>query len=107
MPCPSPQCPGGPGSSPAPDVTDNKNNSGNPVSGIPLKIGAPLSSACDRAKTVGSIPEVINFPGYTTVNGGVVAGTISNGGICNMSAFFTNHDGCYQDANARLASTCA
>lgn len=108
MPCPSPACPGGPGTSSPPDVIDNKNNSGNPTGGpIPIKVGEPLSSACERATVVGAIPVVIHYPGYTTINGGVAPVLVSNGGICNLGAFFLNRDGCYSDKNAQLASTCA
>ena len=43
-----------------------------PVSGhdernIPVKPGAPLSTACERSSTKGSIPEVIRFPRVTLV----------------------------------------
>jgi hypothetical protein len=74
--------------------------------GIPIKVGEPLSSACERATIVGSIPEVIRYPWFTKIGGGVFASTISNGGIQNTKEFFSSKKGCYEDRNARLASTC-
>lgn len=55
-------------------VIDNytiASNSGNEVYNIPTYVGAPLSTACERATIKGSIPDVINFFNYTTVNGAV------------------------------------
>lgn len=107
MACLSPPCPAGPTTSPAGNTLNTPNNSGNTGPSIPIKVGEPLSTACERAHITGSIPVVIHYPGYTTVNGGAVIGTISDGGICNPAVFFLNHDGCFSDKNARLASTCA
>ena len=107
MPCPSPLCPAGPSTSPPGDTINTPNNSGNAGPSIPVKVGEPLSTACERATVVGAIPMVIRFPGFTTVNGDAIAGVSSNGGICNLGAFFLNRDGCYDDKNAQLASTCA
>ena len=107
MPCPSPICPGGPSTSTPPDIINNINNSGNTGPSIPVKIGEPLSSACERATILGSIPVVINYPGYTTINGGVAPVKVSNGGICNLASFFLSREGCYFDKNSQLASTCA
>lgn len=75
---------------------------------VPLKIGEPMSTACQRATVIGAIPEVIRFPNFTTSNGAVVSGVPSNGGMdeARLMAFFTTKSGCYQDENARLASTC-
>lgn len=74
---------------------------------IPIKWGEPLSSACERAGVIGSIPEVTRYPGFTTINGGVFFNVPSSGGIGNLGLFFRNRgNGCYQNANARLASTC-
>jgi len=73
---------------------------------IPLKIGFPLSSACERSTIVGSIPVVIPYANFTLVNGGIPAYAASNGGISNLGSFFKNPQGCYKNDNARLASTC-
>jgi hypothetical protein len=78
-------------------------DSGGPIA---LKIGEPMSTACQRATAIGQIPEVVRFPNFTTSNGAVVSGVPSNGGIANMTAFFTRKKGCYEDDNMRLASTC-
>lgn len=75
----------------------------------PRKIGEPLSTACERANVVGSIPVVIRYPSYTLVSGGAVAGITSSAGISEdkMASFFTyNLYSCYSQ-NARVASTCA
>lgn len=80
---------------------------GNQVYGIPQKVGEPLSTACERTTIVGQIPETINFPNFTTVNGAVAASIPSDGGIQNMVEFFKSRKGCYYDMNARLyGSTC-
>lgn len=55
--------------------------SGSDVSNIPVKVGEPLSSSCQRATTIGSIPEVIRHPAFTVINGGVSASKHSNGGV--------------------------
>lgn len=75
---------------------------------IPIKIGEPLSTQCDRATRIGSIPDVVKHPAFTTIDGGVKAVETSNGGVkpSVIVNFFTNQSGCYQNANARLASTC-
>lgn len=87
---------------------DPAQNSGNDEHAIPVKQGAPLSAACDRAATTGSIPEVIRYANWTKVAGAPVGSKISNGGIQNMSAFFKTREGCYYDKDARFSgSTCA
>lgn len=76
---------------------------------IPIKVGHPLSTACERATHVGQIPRVINFPGFTLVGGGVVTGVPSNGGIseARMASFFEDKGKeCYKSRQSRLASTC-
>ena len=75
----------------------------------PLKIGEPMSTACERSTRRGSIPEVIRFPKFTTVNGAVVAGITSSAGIApaSMVAFMRNNTGgCYNELTMQ-ASTCA
>lgn len=75
---------------------------------IPLKEGFPLSTPCERATIVGSIPEIVRYPAYTMVFGeGAVAGVPSNGGIGTPVAFFKDRRGCYADKNNQQASTCA
>lgn len=86
-------------------------NSGNDVSGIPVKVGEPLSSSCDRAVTVGSIPEVIRHPAFTTVDGAVLASKSSNGAIPSgaLVSFFSGRSkakGCFGDISL-YGSTCA
>lgn len=73
---------------------------------IPIKVGEPLSSACERATIVGAIPEVIRYPQFTLIAGGVYPRVTSNGGIRNTRSFFASKNGCYEDRNARLASNC-
>lgn len=80
---------------------------GNPVNQIPVKVGEPLSTACERVTAIGSIPEVIRYAGFTLVAGAPVGGIVSNGGIANPKSFFASRTGCYQDMDARVASTCA
>lgn len=81
---------------------------GNPVYNIPVKVGEPLSTACERVTTIGSIPSVIRYPQFTLVNGTAVATEISDGGIENMRSFFQTRNGCYQSMHARtMGSTCA
>lgn len=81
---------------------------GNDVYYIANKVGAPLSTACERAVGIGAIPEVIRYAGFTLVGGTAVAGSISNAGIVNPTSFFKSRQGCYYSQNGRLAgSTCA
>lgn len=86
------------------------NNSGNDVYGIPVKVGQPLSTLAQRFSTVGSIPFVLNYPGFTVVNCGVVANTRqSNGGIGSMKNFFRYRGPCgnvYNNEQANLAALC-
>lgn len=87
---------------------DPKQNSGNEESNIPNKVGAPLSAACDRSATMGSIPEVIYHPAFTQVDGAAVVGKPSNGGIANPGSFFKSRRGCFYDKDAKFSgSTCA
>jgi hypothetical protein len=90
------------------ECPDPSQNSGNlEENQIPNKIGEPLSNACDRSHTIGSIPEVIRHPAFTLVDGGAVAGRPSNGGIQNMASFFKPRHGCYYDKDAKFSgSTC-
>lgn len=88
------------------DCADPAQNSGNDEFGIPIKQGAPLSSACERAHIMGAIPEVIRHPGFTLTAGGVTASKVSNGGISNMASFFKQRHGCYHDKNSQLPTTC-
>lgn len=82
------------------------NTSGNDVYAIPVKIGSPLSTACERSKVIGSIPVVYNLPAFTLVNGGTVQNQTSNAGICNMSSFFKSRkSGCYQPWDSRLSGS--
>lgn len=84
------------------------NVSGNSTYHIPVKVGEPLSTACERAKTIGSIPSVIRTPWYTLVDGAVVTGDVSNAGICNTASFFKSRSGCYDSKDAQTSgSTCA
>ena len=83
------------------------NQTGNDVYGIPVKIGEPLSTACERVTGVGSTPRVINYAGAVFVNGGLVDGVVSDGGIDNMAEFMKARDGCYYSMTARpFGSTC-
>ena len=87
-----------------PDILDN---SGNPVSGIPVKIGAPMSTLGQRFVTVGSIPQVLNYANFTLVDGGVVSGVPSNGGILSTASFFRSRTGSLYNSNsAQLAELC-
>ena len=80
---------------------------GNDVQGIPVKPGAPLSTACERATEIGSIPEVCRLPWFTLVGGAAVSGKASSGGITNTSSFFKSRKGCYYSKDGRLSgSTC-
>ena len=81
-----------------------------PVSGhdernIPVKPGAPLSTACERSSTKGSIPEVIRFPRVTLVAGGVAQARTTNGGIRNMKSFFKTREGCYANEESRFSGS--
>lgn len=101
-------CPEGPVTSVVPFTVISEPHSqvATPGAPIPIKIGEPLSSACERATVVGSIPVVIRHPAFTLINGGVALNLVSNAGIRNLSSFFANPQGCYADRDARLASTC-
>ena len=75
---------------------------------IPLKEGFPLSTGCERETIIGSIPEIVRYPGYTMVFGrGAVGGVPSNGGIGDLALFFKDRRGCYYSKNNQLPSTCA
>lgn len=87
-----------------PSILDN---SGNPVSGIPVKIGAPMSTLGQRFVTVGSIPVVLNYANFTLVNGFAVSGVPSNGGIADTASFFRTRSGSLYNSNsAQLAELC-
>jgi len=73
---------------------------------IQLKPGEPISSACERAGIIGSIPQIVRYPSFTMINGTVAAGQVSNGGIRNLRSFFTVRSGCYENDNVRLSSNC-
>lgn len=82
--------------------------SGNEVANIPVKIGEPLSTACQRAVTIGSIPQIINFANFTLVDGAIPTSKPSNGGIANMGSFFTSRKGCfYNEWSQDYGTTCA
>lgn len=72
---------------------------------IPLKSGFPMSTACERATIIGSIPEIIRYPGYTTVNGSPVVVLQSNGGIANKALFFKRQSGCYGSDSGQIGGT--
>lgn len=78
--------------------------SGNDVYGIPVKLGAPMSTACQRASIIGSIPTILRYAGFTLINGGLLATKPSNGGIGNLNSFFKNRPGCYGE-NAQLSGS--
>lgn len=80
--------------------------SGNPVSGIPVKVGAPMSTANQRAVVVGSIPQVLNMPWFTLVGCSIAVNKQSNGGIDNPASFFKYRTG-YASPNVIAGSTCA
>ncbi len=82
---------------------------GNPVNNVPLKPGAPLSTACERANTIDSIPEVLRTPWFTIVGGALVTTyRVSPGGLINPNSYFKSRQGCYYNEHGRLAgSTCA
>lgn len=83
------------------------NNSGNPVYGIPVKVGAPMSTLSQRFVGVGSIPQILNYANFTLVDGGLIGGVPSSGGIANPIAFFSTRSGSlYNNANADLAAVC-
>lgn len=73
---------------------------------IPIKIGEPLSTSCERSNIIGSIPPVLRYPGMTLVGGAPVAGKVSNAGIQNIPSFFKTRDGCYWNKNSLLPSNC-
>ena len=78
---------------------------GTEVQNIPIKVGEPLSNACERATIIGSIPQVLRYAGFTLVNGATVVNLVSNSGIENMGMFFKTRRGCFQDMNGRLAGS--
>lgn len=80
---------------------------GNEVYGLHYKMGHPFSSAAERNVINGGIPQVIRFPGFTLVAGGVITNKMSNAGIRNQSSFFKTRTGVYFDNKARLAGCCA
>ena len=83
------------------------NPSGNLVSQIPVKVGTPLSSACERAVTDGSIPQIVRFANWTQVNGAPVQNRVSMGGICSIPSFFKTRNGCFYSSKGRLSgATC-
>lgn len=87
-----------------PDILDN---SGNPVSGIPVKIGAPMSTLGQRFVTFGSIPQVLNYANFTLVGGMAVGGVPSNGGILNTASFFRTRTGSLYNSNqGQLSELC-
>lgn len=89
------------------ECPDLLNNSGNPVSGIPVKQGAPLSTLAQRFSGIGSIPQVLNYANFTLVNGAAVGGIPSNGGIGNPATFFRTRSGSlYNKAQTQLAELC-
>lgn len=88
---------------------DSETN-GNDVYNIPVKVGAPLSTACERANIIGNIPEVIRHPAFTVVNGGIPARRVSSGGISEvaMATIFNRRgsvNGCFGDVPS-YGSTC-
>lgn len=85
--------------------TQNPALGGNEVANIPVKVGEPLSSACERAHVVGSIPEVVYHPAFTVVNGGIPATKISSAGIQNRELFFSTKSGCYTDRDSRFSGS--
>jgi len=85
---------------------------GNDVYNIPVKEGAPLSAANERAGNIlGSIPSVVRFPSFTLIGGAVKASKASNGGFAS-EAGLTNMlnkrigEGAY-DNLGYFGSTCA
>jgi hypothetical protein len=76
------------------------------VSYIPIKIGEPLSTGCERANTTGSIPQVLRYANFTLVGGALVGGRVSNAGINNIPSFFKTRDECYHNKNSLLPSSC-
>lgn len=74
----------------------------------PLKVGEPLSTACERSSNLGSIPEIFHYPQFTVVGGEAVVGIPSNGGMsqARLSMFMTHKQGCYKNQFTRLASSC-
>lgn len=92
-----------------PDVLNRSGNSVNAENHIPVKVGAPLSTLNQRATLMGSIPQVVNFAGFTLVDCGVVTNLVSNGGIKNPGLFFKN-PACgastYLNSNSQLAVNC-
>lgn len=84
---------------------------GNEVYNIPVKVGAPLSTACERANMIGSIPEVIRHPAFTVVNGAIPATKVSSGGISAgaMATIFNRRgsvNGCFGDSMLMGSSCC-
>lgn len=83
---------------------------GNEIYNIPLKVGEPLSSACQRANTIGRIPEILHYPGFVVSGGKIPAKKASNAGISEggMKMFFSRRSsdlGCFGDVPL-YGSTC-
>lgn len=89
------------------NVVTHAQSSLNPSTKLEIKVGEPLSTACERGHILGAIPEVIRHPGFTVSAGGIPDRKTSSGGIQNMASFFKARHGCYHDKNAQLPSTCA
>lgn len=85
------------------DCSNDPSKGINVTSGIPVKEGFPLSTACERATIIGSIPEVIRFPNFTLVRGGTVVNRISSAGITNMASFFKTRTGCFYDKDGQVS----
>lgn len=74
--------------------------SGNDVYNIPVYQGEPLSAACQRTTTMGNIPEVYNYPGFTVVNGVLETKRTPMAGIASgeLRNFFGRRmSGCFGD----------
>lgn len=78
---------------------------GNSTYYLPVKVGEPLTTASDRARIIGSIPQIIRLPWFTLSNDAVAVGTISNAGISNTASFFKTRKGVYSDKNGQLSGS--
>jgi hypothetical protein len=84
------------------------NLGGNDSFFIPLLVGEPLSTACERANLIGSVPVILRWANFTTVNGAVATSKLPSAGIMNKASFFSTRGGCYQNPNGNIGvSTCA
>lgn len=84
------------------------NVGGNEVYNIPLKVGEALSTACERANLVGSVPDITYYPQFTKVAGGVIGRSPFPAGFSEASLKIfmrAGRDGCYGE-NTVQASTC-